>query len=72
MGDYSDKNGISTHAPLAGRDGAALETAVHAGLISTHAPLAGRDNIKRRYLIITVISTHAPLAGRDPEPEPEP
>ena len=34
---------ISTHAPLAGRDGgiAAFDAQIHE--ISTHAPLAGRD-----------------------------
>ena len=38
---------ISTHAPLAGRDGllAARRPAVE--IISTHAPLAGRDRIEQ-------------------------
>ena len=57
--------GISTHAPLAGRD-------LHRSMtqrperISTHAPLAGRDvsaSFERRSSFS--ISTHAPLAGRD-------
>ena len=34
---------ISTHAPLAGRDGAIYVTTVTTDGISTHAPLAGRD-----------------------------
>ena len=34
---------ISTHAPLAGRDGAVPPKAAASIAISTHAPLAGRD-----------------------------
>ena len=59
---------ISTHAPLAGRDGLVELGLGGALLISTHAPLAGRD--VDRPLSGTArpdISTHAPLAGRDVE-----
>ena len=38
-----DGNGISTHAPLAGRDGLKKPFAYEI-IISTHAPLAGRDS----------------------------
>ena len=34
---------ISTHAPLAGRDGAPMALIQKQVFISTHAPLAGRD-----------------------------
>ena len=34
---------ISTHAPLAGRDGQSRQMVAGLGFISTHAPLAGRD-----------------------------
>ena len=57
--------GISTHAPLAGRDPVAQPVGV-VGKISTHAPLAGRDGWPRSAgRTIYFISTHAPLAGRD-------
>ena len=41
---------ISTHAPLAGRDGTAAPPEDEQKQISTHAPLAGRDHRKARYL----------------------
>ena len=57
-------NNISTHAPLAGRDG--LEVGQLAlRQISTHAPLAGRDCQPGKTIAQKGISTHAPLAGRD-------
>ncbi len=57
---------ISTHAPLAGRDGESLTTVADAIRISTHAPLAGRDcGGHRQKHDGAGISTHAPLAGRD-------
>ncbi len=61
-----DGERISTHAPLAGRDGSTGAEVSKPILISTHAPLAGRDEHNsaedhERYYI----STHAPLAGRD-------
>ena len=59
---------ISTHAPLAGRDGLLLAGNRPEQSISTHAPLAGRD----LHIVVTFnhgnISTHAPLAGRDEAP----
>ena len=59
------RHGISTHAPLAGRDNI-VEQEYTNSVISTHAPLAGRDSVQARYRKANVISTHAPLAGRDP------
>ena len=56
---------ISTHAPLAGRDGMTLGQAYDAYMISTHAPLAGRDPDFTKGRGVISISTHAPLAGRD-------
>ena len=57
--------GISTHAPLAGRDECHHMVDVKGNAISTHAPLAGRDQSYRKYYHLYTISTHAPLAGRD-------
>ena len=56
---------ISTHAPLAGRDGTAGEATEGLLDISTHAPLAGRDRPRQGTAQRIRISTHAPLAGRD-------
>ena len=57
-------DGISTHAPLAGRDvGKIYKDLV--SQISTHAPLAGRDGERVAVYAPAQISTHAPLAGRD-------
>ncbi len=57
---------ISTHAPLAGRDGWPRSAGRTIYFISTHAPLAGRDICKAfREQNYAGISTHAPLAGRD-------
>ena len=56
--------GISTHAPLAGRD-FYLPAVSTEKAISTHAPLAGRDIELLTYMRDSLISTHAPLAGRD-------
>ena len=58
------RHGISTHAPLAGRDKTAYVSASYIK-ISTHAPLAGRDGVNTDDLAHSSISTHAPLAGRD-------
>ena len=38
--------GISTHAPLAGRDDHTLNRLACDDPISTHAPLAGRDSVR--------------------------
>ena len=62
--DYAALIGISTHAPLAGRDETMLKHG-HSKKISTHAPLAGRDPYATTARIRLEISTHAPLAGRD-------
>ena len=57
--------GISTHAPLAGRD-FYLPAVSTEKAISTHAPLAGRDQrLQETIFDLKMISTHAPLAGRD-------
>ena len=62
---FREMFGISTHAPLAGRDsGGGTPSAVMVS-ISTHAPLAGRDKVLMRIEDAFTISTHAPLAGRD-------
>ena len=59
--------GISTHAPLAGRDARPRPGCLAWLPISTHAPLAGRDEILMDFSKEAPdISTHAPLAGRDP------
>ena len=60
----SNHRGISTHAPLAGRD-YDPSPLFWFYYISTHAPLAGRDSQRPRRTKPTSISTHAPLAGRD-------
>ena len=57
--------GISTHAPLAGRDARLPVSTPEGRTISTHAPLAGRDLGVTAHSGTTYISTHAPLAGRD-------
>ena len=57
--------GISTHAPLAGRDSLLPKQCSGHQQISTHAPLAGRDGYCGLYVPSKQISTHAPLAGRD-------
>ena len=55
---------ISTHTPLAGRDGARKRQKAFER-ISTHTPLAGRDARKVDAYAADTISTHTPLAGRD-------
>ena len=65
-GAQGDHAGISTHAPLAGRDYYALFIKGRTEEISTHAPLAGRDRYSGSFRRFSrYISTHAPLAGRD-------
>ena len=54
---------ISTHAPLAGRDGMGWKSKSK-GEISTHAPLAGRDLAARHYHDIDVgFQPTRPLRG---------
>ena len=60
----SNRIQISTHAPLARRDGY-QEAWADYRYISTHAPLARRDFSIIPLLNSGVISTHAPLARRD-------
>ena len=45
MAPVTDGAGISTHAPLAGRDGDRRKASQGLHSISTHAPLAGRDGL---------------------------
>ena len=62
----SERQRISTHAPLAGRDCISASAGERTHGISTHAPLAGRDRRCKASNIVNIeISTHAPLAGRD-------
>ena len=63
------QSGISTHAPLAGRDATRSSTRTTSRPISTHAPLAGRDGLRALPGRVQHISTHAPLAGRDLRPK---
>ena len=56
--------GISTHTPLAGRDGT-NDLSIRLPIISTHTPLAGRDSASVSVVPCMLISTHTPLAGRD-------
>ena len=56
--------GISTHAPLAGRDHNAVDRS-HNVLISTHAPLAGRDFWGRLHRgCLTNFNPRAPCGAR--------
>ena len=56
---------ISTHTPLAGRDGLTYLLYRCLVWISTHTPLAGRDLFAKAVFREYYISTHTPLAGRD-------
>ena len=59
-------DGISIHAPLAGRDYVEETKGGGKVAISIHAPLAGRDAGQwRKTRWPPEISIHAPLAGRD-------
>ena len=58
-------NGISIHAPRAGRDDQQIAILRREFNISIHAPRAGRDAGFQRRLCHTDISIHAPRAGRD-------
>ena len=62
---FVDAEGISIHAPLAGRDGGSAAPGVGPRRISIHAPLAGRDHDHHGIRHQRDISIHAPLAGRD-------
>ena len=57
---------VSTHAPLAGSDGAARGGGPSSTSVSTHAPLAGSDRSAQVVALgVPQVSTHAPLAGSD-------
>ena len=65
MAPVTDGAGISTHAPLAGRDTG--KAVIEAGkyIFQPTRPLRGATEAVRIPIVETVISTHAPLAGRD-------
>ena len=57
---------ISTHAPLAGRDGLNLEPSQRPDdHFNPRAPCGARQTLRLPCALILIISTHAPLAGRD-------
>ena len=56
---------ISTHAPLAGRDGMYAKDIIDDLLFQPTRPLRGATAAVGRVGDQRVISTHAPLAGRD-------
>ena len=56
---------ISTHAPLAGRDGQARDRGRHLRHFNPRAPCGARPGDHLRPQDGEPISTHAPLAGRD-------
>ena len=58
-------DGISTHAPLAGRDAVGVGAFVPV-LISTHAPLAGRDDFEPLRVVLRVedFNPRAPCGAR--------
>ena len=57
---------ISTHTPLAGRDGGGLATAAVTALFLLTRPSRDVTNGRIGGFPDDVISTHTPLAGRDP------
>ena len=66
--DDAPPKGISTHAPLAGRDAVCFGAdVVSAENFNPRAPCGARRN-SRRSCLTSSISTHAPLAGRDSQP----
>ena len=62
--DHGD--GISTHAPLAGRDRVRFRLMINKLLFQPTRPLRGATADGMRFKPCEEISTHAPLAGRDP------
>ena len=56
---------ISTHAPLAGRDGAIQHDLCRGIHFNPRAPCGARPKSPVTSTLDTRISTHAPLAGRD-------
>ena len=65
---FPRKRGISTHAPLAGRDFQFFNAIPYrVTVISTHAPLAGRDVLLRVQLgIMETFNPRAPCGARRP------
>ena len=59
---YRMQIGISTHTPLAGRDGI-MDKSKQSYIISTHTPLAGRDHISPRVFHATVFLLTRPSRG---------
>ncbi len=59
---------ISTHAPLAGRDGRAKWYTIPKSVFQPTRPLRGATMEFNERIRALRISTHAPLAGRDPSP----
>ena len=52
---------ISTHTPLAGRDGVQTIKTDESGEISTHTPLAGRDTLRSNdFYVLRDFYSHAP------------
>ena len=61
----TDHKGISTHAPLAGRDERRPTASARPSNFNPRAPCGARQKIGEEYETPPKISTHAPLAGRD-------
>ena len=61
----SRRSRISTHAPLAGRDGEEMAALELDGEFQPTRPLRGATSRKGGFSNFVKISTHAPLAGRD-------
>ena len=59
--------GISTHAPLAGRDHSLFSFPTMHPLFQPTRPLRGATTPEPHSVLFIDISTHAPLAGRDPQ-----
>ena len=60
--------GISTHAPLAGRDALPADTGRGPRDFNPRAPCGARHQLDHELFPAMGISTHAPLAGRDAIP----
>ena len=61
---------ISIHAPLAGRDQDAADTALETQNFDPRAPCGARLNLYAQDTSQIYISIHAPLAGRDQSRKP--
>ena len=56
---------VSTHAPLAGSDGATWETSAASSSFNPRSPCGERPAGMGRHHLLRDVSTHAPLAGSD-------